>query len=603
MVTGVIEGAWTIAELRSAYESGALRPLDLVRAVAARRAEHADNPIWIYEVPLADLEARAAALAERGPDGLPLYGIPFAIKDNIDVAGLPTSAACPAYIYEVAATAPVVQCLLDAGAILVGKTNLDQFATGLVGVRSPYGACQNAFDPDYISGGSSSGSAVAVALGLASFALGTDTAGSGRVPAGLNNIVGLKPSCGLLSTRGVVPACRSLDCVSVFALTSDDAATVLDVAAAFDAQDPFARLADQMTARRAPGPRFVFGVPRPDQLEFFGNAAYAQQFDAAVARLETLGGSKVEIDFAPFRAVADLLYDGPWVAERYHAVRDFIATGADALLPVTRQIIEGALQFSAVDTFDAQYRLAELRRVCDAVWDTIDVLLVPTAGSTYTIAEVAADPVRLNTNLGRYTNFVNLLDLAAVAVPSAMTDEGLPFGVTLIGCAGADRALLDLAARYHSRTGLRLGTTRQPVPEGHGGDGAAPAGTVRIAVCGAHMAGLPLNHQLTERGAVRIEAAKTAPVYRLYALNSAPPPRPGMVRSDDGRAIGIEVWEMPARHFAGFVSAIAAPLGLGRIELTDGREVIGFLCEAYAVRGAVDITRFGDWRSYLATLP
>ncbi len=377
-------------------------------------------------------------------DDLPLYGIPFVIKDNIDLAGVPTSAGCAEYSYLPEQSSVAVQKLLDAGAIPLGKTNLDQFATGLVGTRSPYGACLNSFDAAYVSGGSSSGSAVAVATGLASFALGTDTAGSGRVPAAFNNIIGLKPSCGRVSTRGVVPACRSLDCVSIFSLTCEDARRVLSVIEGFDAADPYSRALSDVPFR---GRRF--GIPRREQLQFFGDREYSRLFDEAVERIVLVGGTATEIDFAPFLETGRLLYGGPWVAERYVAVQGFIERHAEAMHPVTREIIMAGKSPSAVDLFKAQHRLMSLRRATEELWNRVDVMMTPTSGTIYERASVDAAPIELNANLGYYTNFMNLLDLAGVAVPAGFREDGLPFGVTLVGPKGADHALLDLAAELH----------------------------------------------------------------------------------------------------------------------------------------------------------
>jgi allophanate hydrolase len=591
-----------LADLSAAYRERRTTPLAVVEELLARIAAHADHGIWITLLPLQRTLEQAELLAGRDPASLPLYGIPFAIKDNIDLANVPTTAACAAYAYTPAESAQVVQRLMDAGAIPIGKTNLDQFATGLVGTRSPYGVCRNSFDPLYISGGSSSGSAVAVALGLVSFALGTDTAGSGRVPAAFNNLIGLKPTCGRLSSRGVVPACRTLDTVSVLALTAEDAALVCQVAEGFDALDAYSRRPAQPTrlAEFAHGP-FRFGVPRSEQLQFFGNEDYARLFDGAVAHLERLGGQSVAIDFAPFLETARLLYQGPWVAERYVVVEPLLKSNPDAVLPVTRQIIGGGAEPSAADAFRAQYRLQELRRTTEQVWQQIDVLLTPTAGTTYRIAEVEADPVRLNTQLGLYTNFMNLLDLAAVAVPAGFTGAGLPFGVTLAAPAWSDYMLLRLAARLHRLGAPCLGALPIALGAAPAFDWAALTDGVAVAVCGAHLQGLPLNHQLLERGAVLLERTLTTPDYRLYALPGGPPARPGLVRVDaHGAAIEVEVWSMPAAAFGGFVAGIPAPLSIGKLTLADGRTVCGFLCEALAVQRAQDITRFGGWRAYQA---
>jgi allophanate hydrolase len=453
-----------IATLRNAFLNGEISVATLVDQVLARIAEWDDPAVWILRSSEDALRARARELdTEAAADPgtiarLPLFGIPFAVKDNIDVAGLPTTAGCPAFAYTPTETAPVVCRLLAAGAVLLGKTNLDQFATGLVGTRSPYGMPRNPFDARFIPGGSSSGSAVAVAAGLVSFALGTDTAGSGRIPAALNNIVGLKPSRGVLSMRGIVPACRSLDCVSIFALTAHDAATVFEVAADFDADDPMAR-PRQPAVPASFGPWFRFGVPRSSDLEFFGDQRANALFNAAIGMLEAAGGTRVEAPFAPFRDAGCLLYDGPWVAERLYATQALLNENPDALLPVTRSILEGANRYSALDAYRAQYHLAECRRATDGVFAEIDVLLLPTAGTIYETTAVAAEPLRLNSNLGLYTSFVNLLDLAAIALPAGFGDNALPFGISLIAPAFRDLALLDLGTRFQQVSGLPHGAT------------------------------------------------------------------------------------------------------------------------------------------------
>jgi allophanate hydrolase len=436
----------TIAHLQTEYRSGRLTPTQMVKEIHVLMYQDDDHFIWIRRLSLSEMMVYAKNLERQSPENLPLYGIPFAIKDNIDLAGIPTTAACPAFAYTPTESATVVQRLIDAGAIPVGKTNLDQFATGLVGVRSPYGACKNSIDPEYISGGSSAGSAVAVALGLASFSLGTDTAGSGRVPAAFNNLVGVKPTCGLLSTQGVVPACRTLDCVSIFASNTEDAQTVLNVAQGFDEADAYSRK-KSCHAPAAFKAEFTFGVPKPEQLAFFGNIESPALFAAAVKRMESIGGRAVEIDFSTFLDAARLLYEGPWVAERYAAIKGFIESQPEALYPVTRQIIGGATRFTAADTFAALYKLKALQREAAKTWDLVDMMLTPTAGTIYTIAQVEADPVQTNSNLGYYTNFMNLLDLSALAIPAGFQANGLPFGVTLCAPAFADDALLELASR------------------------------------------------------------------------------------------------------------------------------------------------------------
>nr|WP_145548860.1 allophanate hydrolase [Variovorax boronicumulans] len=527
----------------------------------------------------------------------PLAGLRFAAKDNIDAAGFATTAACPAFAYEPTRHASVVQRLLDAGAALLGKTNLDQFACGLNGTRSPYGPVPNAIDPAYVSGGSSSGSAYVVATGEADFALGTDTAGSGRVPAGLNNIVGIKPSKGLISARGLVPAAQSVDCVSIFARTVDVAARVLAVAQGHDAEDPYARRLPMATT---PLPaEFRFGVPAP--LEFCGDALAEQAFAQSIERLRALGGTPVEIDYAPLAGAAALLYESALVAERYAAVRGFVDAHDDQIVEPVRSILLAGKGYSAADLVDAQTRLRAYGQQAAAMWDGIDVLLVPTAPTHYTVAQMQADPVALNRNLGAYTNFVNLLDYAAISVPSSLRPDGLPFGITLIGPAGSDWQLADLGQRYHHATGLPLGATGQPLPAPVPIAALQPAATVDVVVVGAHLSGLPLNSQLTERGAVLLRADETAPDYRLFALPGTVPPKPGLLRVAPGRGarIAVEVWRMPATAYGSFVALIPPPLGIGTLLLADGSQAQGFVCEPLALEGAQDISHFGGWRAFL----
>ncbi len=577
--------------------------------VMERVRSHGDPAVWIHRLSGDEVQAQwktALSQAEAGA-ATPLLGVPFAVKDNIDVAGLPTTAACPAYAYIASHTATCVRRLLDAGAILIGKTNLDQFATGLVGTRSPYGACRNAFDDRYISGGSSSGSAIAVAAGLVSFALGTDTAGSGRIPAAFNNIVGMKPTRGHVSAHGVVPACRSLDCVSIFALTCEDAARVLAVIAGHDEKDSYSRAAPfNAGIAQLPNP-FRFGVPR-GWLEFFGNAQYARLYEAAVERAQSLGGIAVDIDYEPFARAAALLYGGPWVAERYAAIADFIRGQPESLFPVTRTIIGKATKFNAVETFEAMYELARLKALADRVWRRIDVMLLPTAGTIYTLNEVEAQPYQTNTNLGCYTNFVNLLDYAALAAPAGITTAGLPFGVTLIAPAWGDAMLAELGQRMQAAAKLTMGATgvAMPAPEENRVVSASPApGFIRLAVVGAHLSGQPLNGQLTRRGGTLVRTCRTAPLYRFYALTCTTPLKPGLVRVADGargHAIEVELWDLPAETFGSFVNDIPSPLGIGTLSLDDGSTVKGFLCEPHGVQGATEISHLGGWRAYMASI-
>jgi allophanate hydrolase len=593
--------------LRASYAGGTLTPTALIDEICARIDAHGDPAVWIHRLSRDELRAHARRVEARGPADQPLYGVPFAIKDNIDLAGVPTTAACPEFAYTPASSATVVQRLLDAGAIPIGKTNLDQFATGLVGVRSPYGVPRNPFHPEMIPGGSSSGSAVAVSAGLVSFALGTDTAGSGRVPAMFNNLVGLKPTRGWFSTRGVVPACRSLDCVSVFALTVDEATTVAHICGEFDPADAWARPAPgaaktfEPTAGRPAA--FWFGVPSASQLEWFGDALSPGVFAEAVRGFEKLGGVRVEIDFAPFRDAARLLYEGPWVAERWAAVRAFHAKNAAAIFPVTRQIIEGGAKPLAVDAFEALYKLAELRRAADKVWATIDTLLLPTAATIYTRAQVEADPITLNSRLGHYTNFANLLDTAALAIPAGFRADGLPFGVTLFGSAWSDAELAALGAAFQASTAKTLGATAQPLPEKSLTTIEPPpmeAARLELAVVGAHLTGQPLNRELTTRGGRLVRTTQTADCYRLHALSGTVPPKPGLVRvaPGEGTPIEIEVWSLVHTAWADFVAAIPPPLGIGTLILGDGSCVKGFICEPAAVAGSQDISHYGGWRAY-----
>jgi allophanate hydrolase len=590
-----VSNSLNIAELLAKYRRRELTPAEVIdRAFEAAGAVGAHN-IWITQLSREAVMSYARALEAHDPNHLPLYGIPFVIKDNIDLAGVPTTAGCPAYSYTPQRSATVVQKLIDAGAIPLGKANLDQFATGLVGTRSPYGACGNSFDRKYISGGSSSGSAVSVAAGVASFSLGTDTAGSGRVPACFNNIVGLKPSLGRLSATGVVPACKTVDTISIFALTADDALRVLHAAEGFDAADAYSRpLSNRSIGQRR------FGVPRADQLEFFGDADYARAFDAAVGRLTQLGFTRVEIDFAPFLAAARLLYEGPWVAERYAAVGEFMDSHPDDIFPVTRQIVTGGKTPSAAAAFAAQYRLMSLKRSAEAAWAAVDFIVTPTAGTIYTIDAVNADPVKLNSNLGFYTNYLNLFDLAGVAVPTDFRPDGMPFGVTLVGGHSSDRDLLKIAQQLQSASVKTVGSLGAPLPEASVDAARVADGYLPIAVCGAHMSDLALNHQLTERGGYLLKKTCTAANYRLYALPGGPPHRPGLIRvPEDGTQIEIEVWSLPLEAVGSFVAGIPAPLCLGRITLADGAGVTGFLCEAYAAQTATDISEYGGWRTFL----
>jgi allophanate hydrolase len=589
----------TVAAIVTAHREGRLTPAQTVARSYQRIRDHNDPAIFISLRDETEALAEAEALGTKGISELPLFGVPVAVKDNIDVAGLPTTAACPAFAYAPARDAACVARLRAAGAIIIGKTNLDQFATGLVGVRSPYGIPVNPVRNDIIPGGSSSGSAVAVAAGLVPLALGTDTAGSGRVPALLNNIVGLKPSLGMISTTGLVPACRTLDCVSVFALTTDDAAAALTVMAAPDANDPFSR--DRPLKRiTAFPPRAKLGVPRNGQLIFFGDKHCEAAYDAALKRWAALGAELVTFDLEPFYEAARLLYEGPWVAERYLVIRDLLASMPDAIHPVTREITAAGSRLTAAETFAALYRLQSLRKVAERTFAEVDALVLPTAPTVYTTAQVLANPIELNSRLGTYTNFVNLLDLCALALPAAMRRDGIPFGITLLAPAGCDAAIASIGRVFHAETGMGLGAKSLPPPPlatlpARGSD------EIAIAVVGAHLSGMALNGELAELGARLLEATTTAPDYRLYALDTTPA-RPGMLRVEagEGTAIALEVWSLSAAAFGKFVAAIPPPLSIGTVRLADGHAVKGFLVESAALNGARDISSFGGWRAYMA---
>ncbi|WP_435205262.1 allophanate hydrolase [Micromonospora sp. bgisy143] len=591
------EPVGSISELRTAYREGRLTPADQAERVLDGLASSGGGPVWISTVPADDLRARAETLTRHGDPASPLYGVPFAVKDNIDVAGMVTTAGCPDFGYLAATDAPVVRRLLDAGALLVGKTNLDQFATGLTGARSPYGSGESVFGGGLISGGSSSGSAVAVAAGQVSFALGTDTAGSGRVPAALNGIVGLKPTRGLLSTAGVVPACRSLDCVSVFAADVPDAVDVLHAARGVTPADPWSRpLPAERVVARMPG-TLRLGVPWAEDLEFFGDTGQEARFAAGVQLLRTLVGSLRSVPLDAFFAAGDLLYQGPWVAERLVGLGDFLRSRPESVLAVTRAVLETGRRYDAVDAFRGKHRLRELRAQVDRLWQDVDVLVVPTVGTTFTLDEIAEDPIGRNAVLGRYTQFANLLDLAAVTVPNGFTATGRPASLTLLGPAFSDTTLARLAAA------LTTGGDAVPGPP-VGAPPAAPSAEVLLAVVGRHLSGESRNGELLAYGATFAGAARTAPLYRLYRMDTADGEGlPGLVRvapdTSAGHPIEVELWRLPSAALGGLLAGVPAPLSLGWVRLHDGRDVLGFLCEAYAAGPpAEDISASGGWRAY-----
>jgi len=589
----------TIAAIVAAHRAGTVTPAQTVARTYQRIRDHNDPAIFISLRDETDAIAEGEKLAGKDAASLPLYGVPVAVKDNIDALGFPTTAACPAFSYTPTHDSTAVERLRAAGAIIIGKTNLDQFATGLVGVRSPYGIPKNSVREDLIPGGSSSGSAVAVGAGLVPLSLGTDTAGSGRVPAMLNNIVGLKPSLGMISTAGLVPACRTLDCISVFALTVDDATLALSVMAGPDQADPFSR--DRPPSAITPFPTNLrLGVPRDGQLIFFGDKKSEAAYGEALKRWTALGATLVEFDLEPFYETARLLYEGPWVAERYLVIKNLLASAPDTIHPVTREITAAGARLTAAETFSALYRLQGLRKIAERTFANIDALVLPTAPTTYTTAQVLANPIELNSRLGTYTNFVNLLDLCGLAVPASMRADGIPFGITLLAPAGHDALLASIGRVFHADTKMTLGAkgiVQAPLV-------ALPASSsddIPIAVVGAHLSGMALNGELTALNATLIEATKTAPDYKLYALKTVPP-KPGLLRVQAGKgaSIELEIWSLSAASFGKFVNAIPAPMAIGTIRLADGRGVKGFLVEPEVLGEARDITAYGGWRAYMA---
>ncbi len=577
------------AQISAAVNSGETTALAVLDETLARiEAYDAVQPqIWISRAPAERLRAQAKNIDARiaAGDTLPLAGVPFAVKDNIDVDGFETTAGSPAFAYTPDHSAHVVAQLEAAGALCVGKTNLDQFATGLVGTRSPFGIPANAYNRAYVSGGSSSGSAIAVAAGLVPFALGTDTAGSGRVPAAFNHLIGYKPSKGRWSTRGLVPACRTLDCISVFTHDTTNARLVDGVVAGFDPNDPYSRALPE----RLLEPHRI-GVPMPGQRNWFGDAASQRLYEKALAVLAERA-TLIELDIGYLQEAAALLYNGPWVAERTAALRDLLERDPDAIDPTVRKVVEPGAEISAVAAFEGQYRLAALQREAETMWERVDMLAFPTTGTIYRIAELLAEPVALNSNLGFYTNFVNLLDMAAVAVPAGQRDNGTGFGITLIGPAGSDSGLLEAAEDYCAAAGL---------PATPALDLEGKMETVKLAVVGAHLKDMPLHWQLTSRHATFVGSVQTAATYRLYAMADSTPPKPALVHSDDGGAIAVEVYELDVGAFGSFVSEVPAPLAIGTVTLEDGSSVKGFVAEPRATVGAEDITALGGWRTYIA---
>ncbi len=592
--------------LRESYRRGDLTPQKLVESIisAADALEHYN--IFIKPPSLCWIQPFIDCLKQKDLDTHPLWGIPFSIKDNIDLAGVPTTGGCPDFAYLPKKSAFAVQLLIDAGAIPIGKTNLDQFATGLNGTRSPYGVCHNSFEFDLISGGSSSGSAVAVAMGLSTFSLGTDTAGSGRIPACLNNLIGLKPSLGLISCSGVIDACRSLDCISVFTNSCDDANEVLDVAIRFDSEYSNSRELPYFNATRNYGladTKLTIGVIKKEQLRFFDNREYFKAYTQTLEVMIDRGFTLKEIDFRPFEEVGDLLYQGPWISERYITTEQIINHNPQSMYPVVREIIEPGGELLATDLFKAQYRLRELKIICERLMSDLDCLMTPTVGCYFTIKEMLDEPIKANTKLGYYSNFVNLLDFASVVVPTRLIqgarDNFLPFSISLVGPCMSDRWLLSIANRVQSIFSLPAGNTDY-IRNNRENKLVSNPKSVDILVCGAHLSGLPLNWQLIERGATLKQVIDTAPIYRMYVIAGGPPLRPGLVRDEKkGAAIAAEVWSLPAENFGSFVENIPSPLGIGKVVLSNGLTVSGFICEPMGLEGAIEITSFGGWRAWL----
>lgn len=598
-MTDLTQLPFTISALHAAYSAG-VSPEQIVTE-CFRRIETVNDPgIFIHQLTADACAAEARSLGAFDPEHKPLWGIPFVVKDNIDAAGTPTTAGCPVFAYDATDDAFVVAQLRDAGAILIGKANLDQFATGLVGIRSPYQPPKNSIDPEIVPGGSSSGSAVSVGHGFATFSLGTDTAGSGRVPAALNNIIGLKPSLGALSASGVVPACRTLDTISIFALTVEDAYTAFRAAQDYDAKDSLSKHFSFGALTALPS-SFTVGIPSPDTIEFFGDEIQKASFHHSIEMLKELGATIVEIDFQPFYDVAQLLYEGSWVAERHSVIEHLLKSNPADVHPVTTQVVSKALNFSATDAFRDQYKVADLKRAVEPILATIDILCVPTIPTYYTVDDLAKDPVQPNSNFGTYTNFVNLLDMCGIAVPSAARTDGRPGSVTFLAKAGRDGFIASVASKLHQQASVKLGATDWPLEQVAPKSEYLTDDEMGILVCGAHMSGLPLNHQLTDLGGRFLKQAKTSNCYNLYSLAGGPPDRPGLVRANRGRHIAVEIWAIPKSAFGTFIAQVPAPLGIGTVTLDDGAEVKGFICENIGLKGATDITHFEGWRKFVAS--
>ncbi|KAB8133094.1 allophanate hydrolase [Gracilibacillus oryzae] len=566
--------------LREMYQTEELTPVMVIQEIIRRAEEDEDMSIWITPPSMERIQPYLDGLETINPADAPLWGIPFAIKDNIDLKGIPTTAGCAEYAYTPAEHATVVERLITAGAIPVGKTNLDQFATGLVGTRSPYGETKNALRKDLISGGSSSGSAVSVAVGQAAFALGTDTAGSGRVPASLNNLVGFKSSVGAWPKKGVVPACESIDCVTVFADSMETALEVDEAVRGVDEKDPWSK------AYAKPGKELPGKIILPKEpIDFFGPFAeeYRKAWEKTLKQLEQLPIPITYVDYELFAATAQILYGGPWVAERWEALGDFITQHPGASFPVTEQILRSgsADEYDAAALFKAIHTLQQYKL---EAWKLLEnaVLITPTNAGTWTREQVRINPIGTNSDMGRFTNHCNLLDLCAIAIPSFEAGENLPFGITIFATADKESLVCGMADLL--------------VNEGKQTE-AASKDTTLVAVCGLHMRGFALEKQMKELGAKFIREDQTAAKYQFIKLPTNPA-KPGLIKQKTGGgSINIELWEMPSVGFGTFVTSIPSPLGIGKIELQDGSEVPGFICEDYAKQGAEDITHLKSWRN------
>ena len=588
---------WTISEWQTAYSKNEIQLNTLKDLVAL--IDPQENA-WISIATVEQIEQQIQVLNELSKEAeslekqFPLYGVPFAVKDNIDVAGFVTTAACKALTTIAVQDAETVRLLKQAGAIVIGKTNLDQFATGLVGTRSPYGAVANTFNSEYISGGSSSGSASVVARGFVPFALGTDTAGSGRVPAAFNNIVGLKPTKGRFSNRGLLPACKSLDCISIFALTVADADLVANILEEYDPLDSYSRKHPKNVPAHFSS-KLKFAIP--EKLNFFSDEQAEKAFRQTVQLLESLNAEITKIDFADFEQLAAQLYQGSWVAERTATVENLLNSNTEDFDPTVLEIIKNGEKYSAVDAYNAEYLKQDLARKIQQRLADFDALIVPTAPTIYSIEQLQQNPIEYNAHLGTYTNFTNLADLSALALPAGFRADHLPFGITLIAPAWHDAALVHFGKAWQNYLALKLGALDKTLPL----SSVTPISPhhIRVAVVGAHLTGMPLNFQLTTRDAVHIETTKTSKNYALYALNGTVPPKPGLARQQDGQSIIVELWDVPTARFGEFVAEIPTPLGMGNVELEDGRWVKGFICEPYGIDDAENISHFGGWRAYI----